>query len=272
MRTPRPFSTPRRNDSKTFQITLKHTCGLPERVCAEWRRRSFLDLPEELAQYRNPRTKSAAETGAVALIAYLKKEQNEGGFQRDTAKDITVTEFAKDMFTAGAAHIKRWIEKGYVLKAQTLVQHRRHLVNYLLPRFGNYALQKIRPTQVEDFLLEQKLSNSCRNMILYTLKLVMREAMREGIIEFIPEFEPFKRNGKRQNTLSGQELSTLFPYDERELIRIWTRPEGKRKELDENLALMFGTLFCVTVSAGLRSGEIRALHREQVSIAYSGLV
>jgi integrase len=35
---------------------------------------------------------------------------------------------------------------------------------------------------------------------------------------------------------------------------------------------MFGTLFCVTVSAGLRSGEIRALHREQVSVSNSGLL
>jgi integrase len=44
-----------------------------------------------------------------------------------------------------------------------------------------------------------------------------------------------------------------------------------RKEQPE-IALMFGTLFCVTVSAGLRSGEIRALHREQVSVPNSGLV
>jgi hypothetical protein len=35
---------------------------------------------------------------------------------------------------------------------------------------------------------------------------------------------------------------------------------------------MFGTLFCVTVSAGLLSGEIRALHQEQVSIPNNGLV
>ncbi|MDR0662961.1 MAG: site-specific integrase [Spirochaetaceae bacterium] len=90
MRTPRPFSTPRRNDSKTFQITLNHTCGLPERVCAEWRRRSFLDLPEELAPYRNPKTKSAAEAGAVALIAWLIKQQSEGGARSFKAEDITV--------------------------------------------------------------------------------------------------------------------------------------------------------------------------------------
>jgi integrase len=159
-----------------------------------------------------------------------------------------------------------------VLKRQTITQHRRHLTGYLLPKFGHLRFTEITPTLVEDFLLDQRLSNSCRNTILYTLQLVMREARREGIIEFIPEFEPFKRNGRRQDTLSGKELNALFPYDERELIRVWTRPEDKRKERDGNLALMFGTLFCVTVSAGLRSGEIRALHREQVSIAYSGLV
>ena len=90
MRVPQPFSTPRRNDSKTFQLTLKCTCGLPERVCAEWRRRSFLDLPGELAMYRNPKTKSAAEAGAVALIAYLKKKQEEGGACRVAVSDITV--------------------------------------------------------------------------------------------------------------------------------------------------------------------------------------
>jgi integrase len=44
-----------------------------------------------------------------------------------------------------------------------------------------------------------------------------------------------------------------------------------RKEQPE-IALMFGTMFCITVSAGLRSGEIRALHRDQISIANSGLV
>jgi integrase len=99
----------------------------------------------------------------------------------------------------------------------------------------------------------------------------MREAKRAGIIEMLPEFEPFKRNGRRQDTLSSEELTALFPYDEQELIEIWKRPDDMRKEPPE-MALMFGTLFCVTVSAGLRSGEIRALHREQISIANNGLV
>ncbi|MDR2793860.1 MAG: hypothetical protein LBB61_09395 [Treponema sp.] len=60
-------------------------------------------------------------------------------------------------------------------------------------------------------------------------------------------------------------MTRLFPYDEKELIEIWKRLGDMRKDRPE-IALMFGTLFCVTVSAGMRSGEIRALYRERVSI------
>ena len=44
-----------------------------------------------------------------------------------------------------------------------------------------------------------------------------------------------------------------------------------RKERDE-IALMFGTLFCVAVSAGMRSGEVRAMCYEQVSVPHNGIV
>jgi integrase len=95
-RLPKPFVITKRTDSKTFQLTLNYTSGLPERVCAEWRRRSFHDLPDELAHYRDPKTKSGkldsalAEAGATALIALLKKKQEEGSALRVKAEDITV--------------------------------------------------------------------------------------------------------------------------------------------------------------------------------------
>jgi hypothetical protein len=169
----------------------------------------------------------------VALIAYLKRKQGEGAARRTVAGDITVGEFARDMFSEGTAHIKRWKEKGYILKPQTIAQHRRHLAGYILPRFGKIRFDEITPTDVEDYLLEQMLSNSSRNTILYILKLVVREAKRAGVIEMVPEFEPFKRNGRRQDTLSGEELIRLFPYDEKELIEIWKRPDDMRKERPE---------------------------------------
>jgi hypothetical protein len=72
------FTALRRNDSKTFQITLNPSCGLPARICREWKRRSFQDFPDELIQFRNLRAKNAAEAGAFALVGYLKKETEEG--------------------------------------------------------------------------------------------------------------------------------------------------------------------------------------------------
>jgi integrase len=208
---------------------------------------------------------------AVAFLETLLKQDLTESKWKTALQSATIGDFAKDMFTEGAPHLARWAAKGKVLKRQTIIQHRRHLTGYILPRFGKLKFHEITPTAVEDFFLEQRLSNSCRNTILYTLKLIMREARRAGILEIIPEFEPFKRNGKRQDVLSSEELTALFPYDEKELIEIWKRPDDMRKE-QPDIALMFGTLFCVTVSAGLRSGEIRALYREQASIPNSGLV
>jgi integrase len=90
MKSPKPIVIARRTDSKTFQLTLNITCGLQERICNEWKRRSFKDLPNELAHYRNPKNKSAAEAGAFAFVKYLREKQEEDGGSRVTIEDITV--------------------------------------------------------------------------------------------------------------------------------------------------------------------------------------
>jgi len=99
-KTAKPFVTHQRGDRKTYQITLNPACGLPSRVCAEWRRRSFQSFPDELAMYRNPKDGNAADAGAFALVMYLKsKLQEEGGARRVTNVDITVGEWVRK-FTA----------------------------------------------------------------------------------------------------------------------------------------------------------------------------
>ena len=269
-RIPDPYTIYPRSDSETLRFSLNHTSGLPYHICNGWKLRSFKKLPDELARHRYPKNEREAKAAAQALINYLMKKL-EVTDSLSVLHAVNVKDFAKDMFTPDAPHIRRWAEKGHILKPSTITQHRRFLVNYLLPRFGEYTFDKIRPTAVDDYLLTQKISHSCRNSIVYTLKLVMREAKKAGLLEIIPEFEPFKRNSKRQDTLSGEELTKLFPFDEKELIDVWKRPDDMRQERDE-VSLMFGTLFCVAVSAGLRSGEVRALHNEQISIPHSGLL
>jgi integrase/recombinase XerD len=92
---PRSFVIVKRSNANTFQFTLNHAFGLHERVCKEWRRKSFHDLPEELAQYRNPKDKKEAEDSVIALILYLKKKQEEGTARRVVTEDITVGAWIK---------------------------------------------------------------------------------------------------------------------------------------------------------------------------------
>ena len=75
----------------SFQFTISSTCGLPRRVCGEWQRRSFKTLPEELSNYRNPKTKPEAKSNAQVLIAFLKKRLETGlPAKRASFEDITV--------------------------------------------------------------------------------------------------------------------------------------------------------------------------------------
>jgi integrase/recombinase XerD len=69
---PNAYKIERRTDSDTFLLSITPTSGLPERVCRQWKRKSFALLPPQLAKYRNPKTKAAARVAVQALIDYLK--------------------------------------------------------------------------------------------------------------------------------------------------------------------------------------------------------
>ncbi|MDR2717690.1 MAG: site-specific integrase [Treponema sp.] len=68
----KPYVIQKRKGSKTYLLTLNDTSGLSVRICKEWQRKSFQNFPPELIAYSNPKTKAAAETSAMVLIAFLK--------------------------------------------------------------------------------------------------------------------------------------------------------------------------------------------------------
>jgi integrase len=76
--------------SKTFLLTLNESSGLPARVCNEWKRKSYLNLPPELAIHWNPKTRAAAKAATLALIAFLK---NGSGVVHDS--DVSVGEWLR---------------------------------------------------------------------------------------------------------------------------------------------------------------------------------
>jgi hypothetical protein len=63
---------------KKVFLTLNPSRGSPASVLLEWRRKSFENFPDCLAEYRMPKTKGAAETGAMLLIRHVKRNLEAG--------------------------------------------------------------------------------------------------------------------------------------------------------------------------------------------------
>ncbi|MCL2556932.1 MAG: site-specific integrase [Treponema sp.] len=150
-RLPKPYSTPRRADSKTFQITLNPSCGLPARTCREWKRRSFQDLPEELAHHRSPRTKAAACAAALALIAFLGKAQEQGAARRVKFADVSVGEWVEQftkMETSPRTGINASQNRPY--SPDTLSNYRSYFDNHI--KGDEFCALRIAEAEEEDAL------------------------------------------------------------------------------------------------------------------------
>jgi hypothetical protein len=83
------------HDSTTFLFSINPASGLPRKVCLDWQRRSFQDFPNTLVQYRNPKNKSAADAGVIALIQRLNQDLEANNTRRIPPENVTVGDWAK---------------------------------------------------------------------------------------------------------------------------------------------------------------------------------
>ena len=257
---PKPIVIAKRNDSDTFQFTLNSVCGLPERVCDEWRRKSFRDLPDDLADYRNPRDDKEAEAGAIALIVYLRnKKDEEGTARRVHTEDITV----------GA-----WIEKFTALETS--------------PRTGINASRN-RPYSLNTIDLYHGYYK-CHIKDDPICKLKMSEIEEEDVLEYVTRLSIKKYKGGDElagsRTFSGVlSLMRLAFKQYKKKVKKWFNPFEdldspmyNKKSFDaltedEMIKLFYpGVLtsalelaVCATMFlSGLRRGEIYALRPEDL--------
>ena len=103
MKTSGPFHTYKRQDTKKYHLTLYPVSGLSPEVCNNWKRKGFSRLPLELAVFREPKTKAAAEAGALALIEYLKGRIKQ---PEEVSRIPRTDEGSRDEITVGA-----WLER-----------------------------------------------------------------------------------------------------------------------------------------------------------------
>jgi integrase len=229
------------------------------------------------------RNKLRGPDGAEEFIEALEREDRvlaAHPVKRPHFKDV-----ASPMFLPGAAHLQRREAHDQPLKEHTRKQHKRN-VDRLIRWFGDDYLDEVTEDRVEDKLAgiiepsKEKLeseeerterlaikakSSSWKNSHLYSLKLIFREAKRSRFVQSMPAFDPFRRHFQKQSTLSDEELDRLFPLCPGALECLWRMWNSKTMIADPpGTGLMFGAMFALMVSAGLRSGEGRAFHLDQL--------
>jgi integrase len=220
--------------------------------------------PDTLRQLKKPAGR--AETTKKRAQEYINNLPIPSG------KADTVRAVAEGMFEAGSPYLLRREAKGAGMKDGTLRAYSGFVRNHIVKDWGNTPLNQIEGADIEDWLMEKPFSNSTRNSIIDCWNLIFREAKRAKKIRSIPTIERFARNSRRYDTFRDDELFALFPEKRDDLITLYSDPENDYDEEIEYYGLMFAVMLLTTVSGGLRSGEIRALCRDQVFINQSGIV
>ena len=168
--------------------------------------------------------------------------------------------------------IRRQHAKGKSFSESVARSRRSHLDNYIIPKFGNRKLESLNRVEIENWLIgllnhkipkaisnkealpvQKPLSNQTKNHILYTFRIILKEAERERIIPFncLATVESMANSSKERGVFTKVELNLLFPEDIEKMISIWGRKE-------------YAYMFYILATTGLRSGEVRALQWKHI--------
>ena len=182
-------------------------------------------------------TKTRARDYAETIIAG-------GSVRSPTLEDYTADFFKWDV----CPWIKRQQAKGRSFGEYQAQVRRAHLDNHIVPQFGKKRLAELTRPMIENWLISLELANQTKNHILYTLRIILREAKAAKLIADNPlqETEPLGKNPRKRDALTMDELRLLFPTHEEKLLSIW-------RELE------YAALFLTVATTGIRSGEVRAL-------------
>jgi len=114
-------------------------------------------------------------------------------------------------------------------------------------------MASLKAAEIEDWLVELDRSNSTKNQILFTFRIVLLEAVRQGILRHnvAKAIEGFGNNSRPRSAYEDEEITRLFPSDNEQLERLWGRFDA-------------AVLCYLSMVSGARHGELRALQWKDV--------
>ncbi|MFZ7131968.1 MAG: tyrosine-type recombinase/integrase [Eubacteriales bacterium] len=186
---------------------------------------------------------------------YEAQEYCEKFLEEPQEKAVYLKDFAKDFYVWGKCKwIKAQHEWDHSFSEETARWRRNHLTKYILPAFGKRYLRTITKNEVRNWLITLKIANQTKNHILFSFRIILREAEDEGLVKHNPieKLQPFGLKSKKERDIfSLNDLKLLFPPLIEDLERIW----GNVKN---------AALFLIMSSTGVRSGEVRALQWKHI--------
>lgn len=172
---------------------------------------------------------------------------------------ITFNDFALHFYDANSPFLIKMRNKNKEYKRETLYQKRLYLGRFL-DKFGTFAIEDLKPVDVENWILAMDLSTSVMNNIISVINEVGKEIYVYHLLPYPFQIEHIKRKLKKpKGILTADEIKMLFPMDYNSLIKIW-HVIGE----DDIDTFKFLTMIYTILSTGMRSCEIRALKDEQI--------
>jgi integrase len=199
---------------------------------------------------------------AKAIIDKLAETDREYLAIRAENESITIAKMAEAMFKDDSNYLKRRRDEGYVKEKVTLREIKGYLKKFIVEKYGNLKPEEIDPVIVNNDLINTGKSSSWRNRATSILDWILDEAIWLKMIRIKPVLKYCKRTTKNKSILSQQELDILFPDNIDDVSKIWDREKADTAE-----GFMFGTLFALMVSTGLRNGEARAINPSQLILS-----
>jgi len=196
---------------------------------------------------------------AEAVMDRLAEQDREYIAIRAEKESVTIGELADTMFRENSEYVRRRRERGFLKENSTLHEIQSHLKNFIIKKYGHLKPEEIDPVIVDNDLIHMERSNSWRNRQVSILNFILNEAVWLKMIKYKPILGTYQFKRGKKSILSKEEMDILFPANFDDLSRIWDR--NKNVSLD---GFMFGFIYALITSTGLRNGEARAIGPSQL--------
>ncbi len=197
--------------------------------------------------------RSTGETSKAKAEKYLRSLIGEE--LKRYEQSTLLSTFSKNLFDHETGPIaQRKLLRGHTYTKAHAMAQQTFIDKYVVPELGSMELSKIRPYDIEWWLLnlpkKYKIANKTANNVLSALRQLFQEALIQELITSNPaeHIKPLAKDETRKGCFTVDQIKRLFAFP-------WEHRHAYVACL-------------LAASTGMRLGEVRALTREQVHDGY----